>query len=183
MIIITDYQLIDKEESMVCISREAEAKCPICGSLLCPHDSRKRRLKKYGGVCTYIRIRRLKCLECGKLHNELPDILVPYKHYAAEVIENVVDEIVTSDDLITEDCPCEETMRRWRRWIRRNISYINEYLDKAAKGRYSRIYLKFLSYIKDGSFSRLEDIRKCGAGWLSATMGILYCSGGRMLLS
>ena len=31
-------------------------------------------------------IRRLKCSNCGRLHRELPDCLVPYKHYASEVI-------------------------------------------------------------------------------------------------
>ena len=96
MIIITNYQLLsDDEENLICVSRESTAVCPICGALLCPRDSRKRIMKNYGGTCTYIRIRRMKCYACGKLHHELPDILVPYKHYAAEVIENVVDEIVT----------------------------------------------------------------------------------------
>ena len=36
-------------------------------------------------------IRRLKCSNCGRLHRELPDCLVPYKHYASEVISGVLD--------------------------------------------------------------------------------------------
>jgi len=39
----------------------------------------------------WFRIRRLKCKECGKLHRELPDILLPYKHYRSEIIEEALD--------------------------------------------------------------------------------------------
>lgn len=170
MIIITDYELIGDEKNVVCISREQTAKCPICDALLYPRDTKKRIMKKYGGICIHVCIRRLKCRECGKLHSELPDILIPYKHYAAEVIKNVVDEIVTAENLITEDYPCEETMKRWRQWIQRSISHINMCLNKAAK----EYYLKFFKGCKS---PRLEDIRKWGAGWLAGIAGIIYCSG------
>ena len=43
-------------------------------------------------------IRRLYCKKCRRLHNELPDILSPYKHYEAETIEGVVDDFVLPDD-------------------------------------------------------------------------------------
>ena len=79
MIIITNYQLLsDEEENLICVSRESTAVCPIRGALLCPRDSRNRIMKNYGGTCTYIRIRRMKCHACGKLHHELPYILVDY---------------------------------------------------------------------------------------------------------
>ena len=58
-------------------------------------------------------IRRLKCSSCGKLHRELPDCLVPYKHYASEVISGVLDGIVTPEDDDSADYPCEMTMLRW----------------------------------------------------------------------
>ncbi|WP_369680597.1 DUF6431 domain-containing protein [Anaerovibrio lipolyticus] len=75
----------------------------MCGGKLQHRDSRKRICRMYGGKKCQIKIRRLKCTGCGTLHNELPSILVPHKHYASEVIENVVDEVVTPDDEITED--------------------------------------------------------------------------------
>ena len=49
-----------------------------------------------------LRIRRFRCAECHSYHNELPDCLVPYKHYETEVIAGVLDECV----------PCSKGMRR-----------------------------------------------------------------------
>lgn len=36
-------------------------------------------------------IRRLRCSQCGKNHNELPDILIPFKRHCAETIENIIE--------------------------------------------------------------------------------------------
>lgn len=178
MIIITNYQLLsDEEENLICVSRESTAVCPICGALLCPRDSRKRIMKNYGGICTYIRIRRMKCHACGKLHHELPDILVPYKHYAAEVIENVVDEIVTSASRIAEDYPGEETMKRWKRWIQRNIHHLETCLNQILSEHQSVAFLKASKYLKSIHYVSLELLRQEGAGWLSAITGIIYRCG------
>ncbi len=49
----------------------------------------------------------------------------PHKHYASEVIENVVDEVVTPDDEITEDYPCVATIDRWKKWLLDSIGAIN----------------------------------------------------------
>ena len=46
--------------------------------------------------------------------------MIPYKHYGSDIIEDVVDEVVGSDDLETENYPCEATMKNWKRWISRN---------------------------------------------------------------
>ena len=73
-------------------------------------------------------IRRLKCSSCGKLHRELPDCLVPYKHYASEVISGVLDGIVTPEDDDSADYPCEMTMRRWHYWLEANRIRIDGYL-------------------------------------------------------
>ena len=47
-------------------------------------------------------IRRFRCQNCRSYHNELPDCLVPYKHYEAEVIAGVLDEVILPDDLDSE---------------------------------------------------------------------------------
>ena len=73
-------------------------------------------------------IRRLKCSSCGRLHRELPDCLVPYKHYASEVISGVLDGIVSPDDEDSADFPCETTMRRWHCWLEANRLKIDGYL-------------------------------------------------------
>lgn len=54
-----------------------------------------------------IRIRRLVCSSCGRIHSELPDIVQPFKHYAAEVIQQALEG---KQDL----CPAEDsTIHRW----------------------------------------------------------------------
>ena len=77
--------------------------CPVCGGTLKYRDTRLRIRKKEGGVKEYLMIRRLRCTECHRHHNELPDCLVPHKHYEAEVISGVLDGIVTSEDADSED--------------------------------------------------------------------------------
>jgi hypothetical protein len=55
----------------------------------------------------------MRCLNnvCGKIHHELPDILVPYKIHAAEILE----KIIVKD---TQEVPLEEsTIHRIRSWF------------------------------------------------------------------
>jgi hypothetical protein len=57
-----------------------------------------------------LKIRRLLCEECGVIHHELPDCIVPYKRYCAVVIENIINGQ-------THDAPCpENTVKRIRGW-------------------------------------------------------------------
>lgn len=86
--------------------------CPCCGNTLNVYGSRKRRVINEKGVKQILVIRRLKCKGCGKIHHELPDLLVPYKRYASQWIEAV----------ITHQKMCyvaveESTIQRWRRWF------------------------------------------------------------------
>ena len=83
---------------------EEDTICPACGSPLCRRDKKRRVHKEAGGTKRWFIINRLKCKnpKCGKLHNELPDGIVPYKHYGREIIEDVVDDVIDSDALGTE---------------------------------------------------------------------------------
>ena len=74
----------------------------------------------------WLAINRLKYTneKCPRLHNELPDCMISYKHYDPDIIEDVVDEVVGSDDLGTEDYPCEGTMKHWKWWISQNEANI-----------------------------------------------------------
>lgn len=57
-------------------------------------------------------IRRTRCVLCRKIHHELPDILVPYKRYTAECIEQVVSKANPID--VPAD---ESTLYRWKEWF------------------------------------------------------------------
>jgi hypothetical protein len=54
-------------------------------------------------------VRRLRCRSCGKIHTELPDFILPYKHYEAPAIQK------TLDDEPDASCAADDsTLRRWR---------------------------------------------------------------------
>ena len=87
--------------------------CPKCGGDLKYYDTIRRKVLSKRRVCTKLYIRRFQCLGCGALHNEIPEVIFPYKHYEAEIIRGVQEGLITSNTLGFEDYPCESTMRSW----------------------------------------------------------------------
>ena len=117
-------------------------------------------MKWYNGEKHVCSLRRLHCGRCKRLHIELPDILTPRKHYATEVIENVVDEVSTPDDVSTECYPCERTMQRWKAWIHENRVQIEGFLQSVCR-RFSPPGFK----LPENGGSLLQELRSDGAGW------------------
>ena len=87
--------------------------CPDCCGELEYYDKVKRIIKSANSERYYISIRRLQCLKCGGIHREIPDFIFPYKQYDAEIINGVIEGIITSDTIGYEDYPCEMTRLRW----------------------------------------------------------------------
>ena len=58
-------------------------------------------------------MRRIKCKKCGHIHRELPCYIYPFKQYETEIIQGVIEGIITPDTLGYEDYPCEATMMSW----------------------------------------------------------------------
>lgn len=86
--------------------------CPCCGEHLSVIGSRRRKYRTSQGFPQVLVIRRLKCDRCGRIHHELPDILVPYKRYSCEAIEPVV-----ANELPLTVAVDESTITRWRKWF------------------------------------------------------------------
>ena len=127
MISIKDYSLEYKSDSGVFKVHSFEiVPCPCCGGLLVVCGSRKRKLTKADGSKQVLGIRRLECELCGKIHHELPDIIVPYKRYEAAAVESAL----SSDDSDTAgEFPGEEnTLRRLQLWFCLLQTYFNEVL-------------------------------------------------------
>lgn len=97
-----------------------ETNCPNCGGGLKYYDSVPRIVRTKGRVTSQTTIRRLRCLECGGIHRELPEDIFPYKQYEAEIIQGVLEGLITSETIGYEDYPCEMTMLRWKM---KNASY------------------------------------------------------------
>lgn len=175
MMIISEYDLKSiSETEFFCESHEDPA-CPCCGERLCYRDRRRRIMRSYGGETFHLWLRRLYCKHCGRLHLELPDILVPQKHYSAEIIENVVDEVSTAEDESTEDYPCQDTMLRWKHWL--------AVCGTQIEGRLRSIGDRLLGLGRDileAGGSILQELRKDGSGWLGICLRAIYNSGGRL---
>jgi hypothetical protein len=104
-------------------SEEENELCPNCGNVLMYHCRVIRTVKDITGVQSIYSIRVLTCRNeaCpSTYHRELPDIIVPYRRYDAESMEEAIDR--EGKDL-TVACD-ESTIRRWRKWFETNATNI-----------------------------------------------------------
>ena len=157
---------------------EEDTNCPECGSPLCRRDRKLRVHKEAGGKKSWFAINRLKCTneKCRRLHNELPDCMIPYKHYGSDIIEDVVDEVVGSDDLETENYPCEATMKNWKRWISRNEININGQM----RSMLHHLMDLDVEFLKSSESLLKELIERISPEWLSVVARFIYNCGGRI---
>ena len=138
-------------------------------------ENRKRIARDEVGDEWY-HIPRGKCQNpsCGRIHRMLPDFLLPYKHYKEEVISGVLDGVVTSDDLDSEDRPSQASMDRWILWFILNRLNIEGYLRSNAYRE-----LDYTEEVFTSGRSLLDKFRRSSHGaWLCAVIRIIYNSGG-----
>ena len=175
MVIISEYDLNTIGESEYCCESHETCTCPCCGGKLRYRDRRRRIKRSFGGTKCYLWLRRLICLECRRLHLELPDELVPRKHYSSEVIENVVDGVSTEEDESTEDYPCVDTMKRWKDWMEKSQVQIEGWLRSVGE----RLLGLGAELLSTGD-ALLQKLRERGAGWLGICMRVIYNTGGHL---
>lgn len=130
--------------------------------------SRKRGLIEYNGEKKTLIIRRLRCSQCGRIHHELPNIIVPYKRYSSETVERIVS--LTHEN----DYPCElSTAKRLKIWF----YLLREYFENTL------ISLTFLyDYDKElcqeiGSLTSCLNNSTRVTGWLKNLVRYLVNSG------
>ncbi|MDR1439038.1 MAG: DUF6431 domain-containing protein [Clostridiales bacterium] len=100
--------------------------CPCCGGGLGVIGSRMRGYVDEAGNKCAVSIRRLRCKDCGRIHHELPDFLVPYRRHCAETVERIVD-----GDAGGTSCECS-TLRRIGRWFGERAGHFLGCLESAA---------------------------------------------------
>ena len=98
--------------------------CPCCSGQLKVIGSRQRKRINASGEKVNLIIRRLRCIECNRIHHELPDMLVPYKLHVSESIEAVV-----SNDSELSVISDESTLNRWRKWFNEKVDYFQGCLE------------------------------------------------------
>ena len=162
-----------RKQAFLVKSSENVPACPCCGGELRYRDSRLRIRKHESGERDYLCIRRFRCSECKCYHNELPDVLLPYKHYETEVVSGVLDGIVKPEDQDSEDYPSVSTMQYWLLWFQQNLANIEGFLRNAG--------YRYLGLGKDILFSDqslLRTVRNNYLNWLEMIIRIIYNSGG-----
>lgn len=149
--------------------------CPCCQSPLEHRDYKLRIMKLEGGERRFLRVERRICTNggCRKIHTALPDCLVPYKHYASEVIAGVLDGIITPEDIEAEDYPCEATMARWHHWLMANYFRIEGYLKSIG-----HCLMGLENGLLTSAVSLLKKLRLSNGCWLEAILRTIYNSGG-----
>lgn len=150
--------------------------CPTCQTPLKYRDTRRRHIRKEGGIKVWGRIRRLLCPKCHRLHNELPVELSPHKHYEVEVIEGVVDDVVLPNDEDSEDYPCEATMERWKQWIEHNRLFIEGYL-RSVGFRLLKLGAGFLKAQESMLDYLRNEFRDRENHWLTSINRLVYNTG------
>lgn len=107
MIVSNKYTKIERN-GMYYIIPSSAPECPHCGGAMTVRDSKRRKLSLSDGTVQMFVLRRYKCKICGRIHLNLPDIMLPHKHYAREaIIETVRGE---------RNCSAEQsTIYRWNR--------------------------------------------------------------------
>ena len=103
----------------------------------------------------------------------LPDFMVMFKHYSAEVISGVLDGIVQTDDVDSEDRPCEDTMKRWHHWFLANELRIDGILKSVGCRD-----LGFDEALLRSGISLLGRLRQTSVRWLETIHTFIYNSGG-----
>ena len=106
MIILENYEVLIKNGAYYIKAKESRS-CPRCGGNMYVRDSKCRQVISATGEEIIFRLRRLKCRKCKTIHLELPDLLIPYKHYSRDAIEKALSGALTH-------CPAENsTIYRW----------------------------------------------------------------------
>ena len=98
--------------------------------------------------------------------------MIKFKQYAAEVIEDVIDGVISEEDGLRN--PCDGTMKHWRWWFLYNKEQMEGHL-RSAKYRLHG----FETGLEKRVGSLLEEIReKISPGWLGKVCRIVNNVGG-----
>ena len=85
---------------------------------------------------------------------------------------------MTTNDLDSEDYPCDKTMERWQQWFTANRDNIEGYL-RSAQYKLSDFKKEILFYHE----SWISYIKQSSQKWLESIIRVIYNQGGVMLPS
>lgn len=107
MIVSKNYK-IKEQNGMYYVVPSSVPGCPQCGGAMKIRDSKRRKVILSDGTVDVFVLRRYKCTVCGRVHLELPDIMIPHKHYSRSAIIDTING--------ENNCSAEQsTIYRWNR--------------------------------------------------------------------
>ena len=142
-------------------------------------DRVPRVQKQIGGKKKLYMINRMQCTNggCRKLHRQLTDGMIKFKQYAAGVIEDVIDGVISEEDGLKN--PCDGSMRHWRWWFLYNREQMEGHLRSAGYRLHG-----FYSGTNIPAGSLLEKYREdISPGWLGKVCRIVNNIGGILRVS
>ncbi|KGT37745.1 hypothetical protein P421_13520 [Heyndrickxia coagulans P38] len=136
---------------------------PCCGKHMKVIGTRDRKAIDRSGKKHIYNIRRLRCEQCGKIHHELPEFLVPYKRYKAKCIEMVL------TNPSNHDVPADEsTLYRWLDWFYFYVEYwIHCLVSIKHQTKQDGDDLKVLPETSGTALQRLGRLVGNASGWLA----------------
>lgn len=146
---------------MFFVRSKEQNSCPCCNGRLKVASSCRRICIADGGTRKVLVIRKLRCVECQRFHNELPDILIPYKRYDRESIESAL--VNQSDSHV---CADESTLYRWRRWFKEMADHIRGCLA-AITIRHGKESVEDKSGLPKSKLQRIWQYVGDASGWLA----------------
>jgi len=111
MYIISEYiEHFNAKNGAYTISAKKEHPCPLCGGALKFRSVKKRKVVMLDGTEKKLRLRHMKCQDCGKMHVELPDYVFLRRHYDAVAVGKVLSGEITNKEYFAVS---SRTIQRW----------------------------------------------------------------------
>ena len=168
MVIVSSFKLVfNKVKEYFAVETEEILNCPLCNGELRYRDSVFRKLKSFNSEVTLYLLRRLLCQKCKALHRELPDIIQPYKHYASDVIQAVLDDSEEASDC----CADNSTIHRWKAEFSSSHPDISQRLASI----YAKVTSAPIPLVKAETI--LNEIKRKEDSWLPFVMKLLINGG------
>lgn len=160
MIILNDEKgnnffnnILEKYENMI---NNPYIECPCCNSSkLIKWGSYKRNVLFIDNkllINKVIKIKRVKCQECGHTHALIPSFIIPYKISLLDVILNSLkgDEITIS---ISYD-----VVNKWNKQFNKSLSYLKTMFKNTDKNLIIRTFLQNINHYYKLFFKRYNKI-------------------------
>jgi hypothetical protein len=87
--------------------------CPKCGKEMIFYDHVPRIMKVEYGVTKKIIIEREWCKSCKIFRRDLPDYILPFKHYRKDIVKGFMNGTLSQSDVKFEDYPSQSTINEW----------------------------------------------------------------------